>query len=172
MTAPEIIRIAYGMKWEPMIVLVQILCIVGALRSIGSTVGFIYMAHGRTALAFRLEIVYTLTICVSIVIGLRWGVMGVAVGYTAAMIIIWPVSHYFANRIIDLSMKRFFKALGPVSLASLIMLISLLSLKILKNGPLSLDDAGYLLASLIIGPAIYLCAKFSTICKKSFQQSC
>lgn len=156
MIAPEMIRVAFGLKWEPSIILLQILCITGMLKSIGSTVGIIYLGHGRADIAFRLEIFFTSLTCVSIAIGLMWGVVGVAVGYTTAIAFILPISHYFANRIIGLSMRRFVSTLGPVSFASLLMLITLILLKSLKSWLLYLDDLQFLLAALIIGPAIYL----------------
>ena len=156
MIAPEVVRVAYGSKWEPIIILLQILCITGILKSIGSTVGIIYLGYGRTDLAFRVEILFTSLICIAIAIGLMWGVMGVAIGYTAVIVIIWPISHYIANRIIGLSMRRFFFTLGPISIASLLMLITLSLLKKLKSQLLYLDDVQFILASLIIGPAIYL----------------
>lgn len=155
MIAPEMIRIAFGLKWEPSVILLQILCITGVVKSIGSTVGMIYLGHGRPDIAFRLEILYTSLMCISVAIGLMWGVVGVAVGYTAAIVVIWPISHYFANRIIGLSMRRFLSTLGPIGFASLLMLITLILLKSLKSWVLYLDDLQFLIASLIIGPVIY-----------------
>ncbi|MDI7258438.1 MAG: MOP flippase family protein [Thermodesulfobacteriota bacterium] len=153
--APEMVRVVFGMKWESIIILIQIICFTG-LKSIGTTTGIIYLGNGRADIAFRLEMIYTSLLCIAIGIGLMWGAVGVAAGYTAVTIIFWPISHYFANRIIGLSMRQFFSTFGPVSFASVLMLIILILLKTLKNNWLYINDLQFLLSSLIIGPTVYL----------------
>ncbi len=111
--ANELIRILLGPKWAPVAPVFQILALVGLVQSIGTTVGQIYVAVGRTDLMFRWGLLFSCLIVGSFVVGLRWGIRGVAVAYaiTIAAVLI-PVFRP-AFRIINLSILDLWRALWP-----------------------------------------------------------
>jgi len=111
--APELTQALFGPGWEPVAPLILVLSLAGMTGSIGTTVGGLFLAKGRAGLMLRWEIAASACYAAAIVAGLSWGLMGVAVGYTATALVLWPISHIVANRLIDLPMRQFFAALAP-----------------------------------------------------------
>lgn len=81
----------FGEKWRSMIVLLLILAPVGMVQSIGTTVGAIYVVKGRTDLMLRWGVMSGAVVTTAFVIGLKWGVEGVALSYAiAAFLLAYP----------------------------------------------------------------------------------
>jgi PST family polysaccharide transporter len=114
-TAPELTRVAFGPQWGPVAPLVRVLAIAGMTGAVGTTVGSLFLARGRSGLMLRWEMAASCVYILAIVIGMRWGLMGVAVAYTTASLTLWPLSHLVANRLIDLRMGKFLRALAPAA---------------------------------------------------------
>ena len=111
--APELIRVAFGPSWEPVTPLLRVLSLAGMAGSIGTTVGTLFLARGRSGLMLRWEMVASACYAAAIVLGLRFGLQGVAVAYTIMTLVLWPISHHVANRLIGLSTRTLFGALLP-----------------------------------------------------------
>ncbi|MGH9866836.1 MAG: lipopolysaccharide biosynthesis protein [Candidatus Polarisedimenticolia bacterium] len=114
-TAPELTRAAFGPQWGAVAPLVTVLALPGMVGSVGTTVGSLFLARGRSGLMLSWEVAACTVYTVAIVIGLWWGLMGVAVAYAIASLALWPISHAVANRLIDLTMGRFLRALAPAA---------------------------------------------------------
>lgn len=153
--APELIRVVYGSRWERAIFLVQVLAPVGALQSIGVTVGPICMSQGRSDVLFKWGLVSVPTICLAIIVGLRWDIEGVAVWYAGASLSLWYVSHTIANRLIGLRMRDFILALMPTALAATVMAVVLAAVRPSLQSPLGLNGWQFLTAQVIGGVVIY-----------------
>lgn len=118
--AEPIVRVLFGPGWGPVADILVVFSGVGAIQSIAHT-GIIYRAKGRTDLMFVWSIVTTLVYVSAFVIGLGWGIFGVAVGYgIAALILILP-GLWLAFRLIDLSLILFLKTLVPSIIAASLM---------------------------------------------------
>lgn len=116
--APEFVQVVYGSKWAPIVPIFQILCLLGASQSIGSTVGTIYMSQGRADLQLKYTAIFSSIVVASFFVGVQWGVIGVAVAYAFASGGIWMWSHAIANRLIGLQMKTLLSQLVPSITAS------------------------------------------------------
>jgi len=79
--APTFVPVVFGEQWRPSIVLVQVLSIVGLLRSTGNPVGSLVLAKGRADLGFKWNLGLTVTQVPVLYIGAK---MGGAVGVAAA----------------------------------------------------------------------------------------
>ena len=66
--APEFIVVVYGSKWAPMILPLQILCLAGALKSIGTTVGTILLSKGRADIQFKWNIFTVIVLTIAVLI--------------------------------------------------------------------------------------------------------
>jgi len=55
------------------------------------------------------------------VIGLRWGIVGVAVGYTASTLLLVPVQLSLVRRLLGFDWKEYLATLRPVAVATLAM---------------------------------------------------
>jgi O-antigen/teichoic acid export membrane protein len=76
------VRRVLGPAWAPMVPLLMILCPLAALQAVGTTVGSVYQAMGRTDLLLRWGAAAGVLLIGSFAVGLHWGVMGVAVCYS------------------------------------------------------------------------------------------
>jgi O-antigen/teichoic acid export membrane protein len=117
------VEVFFGPKWSPVALLLAILAPVGLVQSIVSTVGYIYMAKGRTQLMFRVGMVVTVLTAASFLVGLRWGVVGVATAYTiVSLALALPVLRVATN-LIELPARTVVKAVMPLLGWSVLMLV-------------------------------------------------
>lgn len=123
--APEFIEVVYTTKWIPVVPVLQVLCIIGAIQTIGTTVGTIYMSQARTDLQFKYTLIFTPIIVASFLVGIQWGIIGVALCYLITQSGIWIWSHVIANRLINLKLSIFFAQLLPATYAALGMYVFL-----------------------------------------------
>lgn len=129
--APEFIKAFFGSKWEDAIPLVQILAIVGMMQPISHTTGWIYMSQGRTEIMFRWNLVYLAVTALGFVVGLRWGVEGVAAGYaTTSYLLIYP-GLAIPFRLVDLKIRHFMRQLVMIFISSGVMGITVLGTRYL-----------------------------------------
>lgn len=86
--APVAVPIIFGDKWLPSIILIQILAIVGLLRSIGNPVGSILLSRGRADLSFKWNLALMVTQIPGLYIGAKLGgTIGVATAFGILMCI-------------------------------------------------------------------------------------
>ena len=76
-----------GDKWAEVIPLFRIFCWVGLLQSIATTVGWIYHLR-ETGLYFTMGVIGSFD-CYSFIIGIHWGIIGVAWSYAIVIIVFW-----------------------------------------------------------------------------------
>ena len=111
--AKPFILAIYGEKWEEVIPILQIFCFLGLPRSVGTTLGWIYLSQGRTDLQFIWGGLFSgLVRIAAIIIGLRWGAIGVAVALVLSRyLIIWYPAWAIAGRLINLTFAEMVKNL-------------------------------------------------------------
>jgi PST family polysaccharide transporter len=71
----------YGQQWSAMIPIVKVFCVVGMVQSISALNGSLYLSQGRADLQLRVGLVLSVIGIGAIVLGLKWGALGVAVCY-------------------------------------------------------------------------------------------
>lgn len=126
--APEFVVAVFGEKWLPVAILLMILAPVGLSQSIGTTVGTVYQAKGRTDVMFRWGVFVSLCVVLAFIIGLHWGLYGIAAAYTATLVLTYP-SFMIPFKLIDLPMKEFGRALWRPFTASIAMMVAVLGVK-------------------------------------------
>lgn len=155
--ADEFILTIYGEKWIPVIFLIKILSIVGLMQSIGTTVGSIYLAKGRTDWMFLWGLFSSIIVVSSIFVGLRWGINGVAICYAFATLLLTYPSFALPFRLIDLKFIDFILNLKKEIITSLIMfMIVMASVTIQRNYFLS--NEVILISGVVIGVLCYFIA--------------
>jgi len=110
--AEPFVLTVYGNNWQEVIPILKIFCLNGALQSVGTTVGWIYISQGRTDLMFKWGIFAGMIRGISSIIGLRWGVIGVASAYVlSGCIVLWYPAWAIPGRLIGLSFGEMLKNL-------------------------------------------------------------
>lgn len=123
--APEVIRLVFGPAWEAAVVPTQLLCVVGALKALVCSVGTLYCCKGRADLEFKLNVFEAVKLPVLLVLGVPWGLPGVAAGYIASYLIGAPLLQHLANRQIGLGWRAYLAALRPAVLATVALAVVL-----------------------------------------------
>lgn len=83
----EIVEIVLGPQWREASHLFRLLAPALLVMPVCNTVGWIYIATGRTDRMFRWGIVYSTLMVTAFAIGVRFGAAGVAAGYSTAMVL-------------------------------------------------------------------------------------
>jgi len=89
--APELVGLVLGQAWIATAPVLTILAIAGARETVFNVTGSLMRAQGRGKLIFRYEVLATVSQLGGIVIGLQFGLVGVALGLTAAGFLLTPV---------------------------------------------------------------------------------
>ena len=94
----------FGPNWAEVVPVLQVLCPVAMLQSIGTTVGWIYQATGRTDVMFRYGAIVSPLILGSIGVGVALGSpLTVAIAYAVMNLVILPYPQFaVAGRLIGL----------------------------------------------------------------------
>ena len=75
--APEFTMIFLGEKWMPMVPAMQVLCILGALRSIVATMGPVFYSTGNPKIGTQLSIMQLFIMIILIYpLTMKWGIVG------------------------------------------------------------------------------------------------
>jgi len=123
-TARDFILTVYGNKWLPSVLPLQILCLSGAVKSVNSVTGILFMSQGRPDISFKWGLfILPLTIGV-IYYCSRWSIVGVAIGMVV-LTFLGFVAVKIALDLIDTKMSRFFRHMIPGILGSLGMVLIL-----------------------------------------------
>lgn len=140
-TANILVLTLLGDKWKASIPVVVILAPIGMIQSIYTPAGTIFQAKGRTDLWFRWGLFTGVIFIAAFVIGLKWGITGVAVGYlTANIITLYPGLHISLN-LIDMRVWEFAASFGKTFIISFSMFLLIFFLKLFLSdymGPLEL----------------------------------
>jgi len=92
--ADPLVRLVLGPKWVPAIPLISIIAVVGALQSLGTTTGTVFMAKGRADLLLRWSGFSAAVLLACYAVGSRWGVTGVGMGFLIGIALLtYPAFH-------------------------------------------------------------------------------
>lgn len=109
-----IVRIMLGPRWIDAIPIVALFAIAGLLTTIAFVGYWVYLSRGLGRQLFLFTIVSTLIKVICIAGGSFFGVIGVAIGFTLAPAISWPLSLFWLSRVTDLPTARLFIGAGRI----------------------------------------------------------
>lgn len=125
----------YGERWIDMAPILRVLAFAGAMQSITTLNGILFLSQGRADLQFRLGLLLKLNFFVAFVVGLKWGVMGVTWGFTIASLFnSWP-NMYFSSRLVGLGYVENLAHMAGTFLCSVAMAAAVIGLDVaVANG--------------------------------------
>jgi len=154
--SPEFIPIVMGEKWVQVILPLQILCLAGALQSVGVACGPVLLSKGRADLSFKWSIIKLFALIAAILVGIKYGIIGVAVTVTILSFLFFWIMQKIVNDLIGMDFRNYLKALYPATLNSVIMIISVYLFKEIAFRFLDLPSIAVLACSVILGTFMYL----------------
>lgn len=125
--ADDFVLVVFGPAWAPMAPVLKVLAWVGMMQSVGTTVGVIYLAAGRTDIALRVTLVALPIVIAGMAAGLHWGILGVAIGYAAASCSLFYYTAVTAFRLIALKLAPLHAAIARPGLGTAMMLSVMLA---------------------------------------------
>jgi lipopolysaccharide exporter len=110
--APDFVGSMFGAKWLWITPIMQVLCLVGAFRSIGHPVTSLMMATGKIRLSFWFNLAKTMAMVPAIIIGAYlYGALGVAFGLLAVEVIAFlPMYQLLIKRVLGPSFGEYLNA--------------------------------------------------------------
>jgi O-antigen/teichoic acid export membrane protein len=153
--ADDFVTIVLGSKWHAAAAVIQVLAWVGILQSLQSLNTGILEALGHARAIFRWTIAFFCAHLIAFAIGLHWGILGVAIGYSISTTIIEPSYLVLTTRAVGITPWRFLGALWGVAQAAVLMGIVILLARA------ELVDAGVpalprLAACTLLGALVYV----------------
>ena len=128
--ADELVRVMLGNRWEATARVLQVLAWVGLLQSLQGLNGTVLRSVDRTNLLFRYSVVVVSVSLVAFVVGLHWGVVGVAVSFAISSTLVEPYYSYLTARAVGLTLRDFAGALSGVAQAAMLMAVLVLATRI------------------------------------------
>ncbi len=121
----------FGAQWLGMTPVLRVLAVVGTVQSVTAVISSLYLSHGRTDLNFRVSLVSQILQVTGIVVGLHWGILGVALGYASACVLSEPLDLYFGVGLVGLGLGDFFANLRAIVLCAAAMAAAVAGLEVL-----------------------------------------
>ena len=153
-TAPALVAVLYGPRWSGTAPVLQLLALSAVPQIMTGSGGAVYRALGITGLLFRVGVASTTLSVLAIVIGLRWGVTGVAGALLVSAWVALPIALLPLVRALRLQPAELLAAtvgiLAPSAAAGLGELAVRLTV------PNDSTSATVLIAQLAAGAAAYL----------------
>jgi len=148
--AEPIVRVVFGEQWLDVIPLLRVLAIYSWVYSIGYHIGDIYKAVGRPDILFKLTVLNLIVVVPTLLVGSRFGLIGIAWGQLIAVTIRRIISLTVATRFINISIFEIVKELKPSVASGMAMILSVLLIM-----PLTLNiNSFFQLAIVILAGAI------------------
>jgi O-antigen/teichoic acid export membrane protein len=153
--ADDFVDVLLGPKWHAAALVIRILAWVGILQSLQSLNTGILEALGQARTIFRYTVVFFFAHLIAFVIGVHWGIVGVAVGYSISTTIIEPSYLWLTARAAGLSPWTFLESVSGVFEAGALMGLGVIGIQY------GLTEAGAptglrLLGCSVLGAALYL----------------
>jgi O-antigen/teichoic acid export membrane protein len=132
LVADDFISVVLGEKWIPIVLLLQLFCIIGVFKSINSIIAPILISKGRTDLNFKYNLISAILLPVSFLLGVQFGLKGIAI----AWIVSYPLLTVYLLEIglneIGLTFGEYMKSLLPAFKATIFMMGIILFFQLLK----------------------------------------
>jgi polysaccharide transporter, PST family len=157
--APDFVDVVLGRRWRVAVPVIQILSWAGLLQSLQRLNGDILQALDRTQLLLRYSIASFAVNLVAFVVGLQWGIRGVAAAFAIAATVVEPAYAWLTARALGTTVRRFAGGFAGVAQASVAMALGVLAARLLLlRAGLSAPER--LAALVLIGVVLYvpLCA--------------
>jgi len=116
---PDFVHVVFGSKWEDAVPVIRVLGFVTVAYGLSMLADNVLLSLDKANLVFRLRLLNTVLAIGAFVVGLQWGVVGVAASYAVVTIPmnLWRV--FLANMYLGVSLPRFARSLARTVEASL-----------------------------------------------------
>jgi O-antigen/teichoic acid export membrane protein len=151
--ARRLILVALGTRWSEVAPILQILCFVAIKQPVGSITGVLFQSQGRTDLMLRWGLLAGACNITGFLVGIRWGITGVAVAYAVVSYLLWYPSIVIPGKLVDLGFGELLRSLSGIFVCSVLMALGMWFVGVLV--PQQWGDAGGLGLQVACGVTVY-----------------
>jgi O-antigen/teichoic acid export membrane protein len=153
--APEFVHVVLGARWHAAVEPLQVLAIVGAAQALTASTWSVFGALNAMQLSLRLAGARTIMNLGAFVVGLHWGIGGVALAYAVASVaLLLPMIELTARRV-GLTAGAFFRVLAGAAQACCVMAAAVVALRRLLIAE-GFGPSVRLVVLSVIGATVYL----------------
>lgn len=152
------IPVFYGSGWLPSVKPALILSLVALIDSILLLTPTAMYALGRSDLQLRLTALYAVLNAIGFLIGVQWGIVGVAAAYAIQTVLTAPVGLGVLKGLIEFRVTDYMRSLWRPVLATAVMLAAVAAGRVL----LEIGNTGELAFSVALGAVVYAAALYAT----------
>jgi O-antigen/teichoic acid export membrane protein len=153
-TAPEVVTCLYGQRWNPSIAVVQILMLMGILRSASYFYSSVFKAGGKPSWRFGIWSLTALLNVIGFALVVRRGITAVAAVYVFIGYMLLPLYFLMIRSLIQVTVRTHLKQYVPALCSSLVMVVIILSLKYILGDNLGLSVRLFIFV--LVGALTYL----------------
>lgn len=151
----EVITIVYGSDWEGAILPLTYLALVGTFQPFISLYGTVILAQGFSSWYFRWGLIISTIMVVGFVIGIRWGISGVALSYLIGQIIVSIFGLPILFRKGGTSIVKFIQTIGLPVISTILMSVVIIITKHILLRTFSYNPIVILVIIMIVGSICY-----------------
>jgi O-antigen/teichoic acid export membrane protein len=151
--APDFVQVVLGERWEQATTVIQILVWAGLIQSLQTLNGEILLALDRSGTLLRFTMFWFVATVGGVLLGLQWGLVGVAIAYAAATGLAEALRAHLASRALGISVWRFARSLTGVAQATAVMAVAVLAARealVAQNVPASARLAVLVLLGILV----------------------
>lgn len=132
-TAESVVLLLVGIKWQPTVIYLQLLCFAGMLYPLHALNLNMLKVKGRSDLFLKIEIIKKILAVPVIVIGIFFGIKFMIVAMILNSFIAYFINSYWSGILIDYNIKEQLKDIAPGFVISLAMAVLTYSIEYLYN---------------------------------------
>lgn len=121
--APFFVHIFYGARWQAAIVPIQLLSIVGFIRSYWVINSLVFLSKGRPAVELRINMSYAVFAVPALLLVLRYDLNTVVLAVVILLFVFYQAGLYYALRMTRLPYSRFFRTLRIPAFATAVFVL-------------------------------------------------
>jgi O-antigen/teichoic acid export membrane protein len=110
-----------GDQWGELVSVLRILCMAGIASSIVTVTGAVYLSQGKAKLQFKVSLLTRPIALLGVIVGVSWGIEGIAIGATTATLINSAITLSVAGKLIGLRLSELLGSLAKTLIVALLM---------------------------------------------------
>jgi O-antigen/teichoic acid export membrane protein len=131
LVAPDFVAVALGSKWSEAVPVIRLLGVVGLLQTLQFLNPIVLQALDRTSLLFRWTLFSYVCAVAAFVVGLQWGIVGVAAAFAASAAVTEPTYAWLTGRLLGVSLLQLARDLAGIAQATAAMAAAVLPTRML-----------------------------------------
>jgi teichuronic acid exporter len=155
--APQIVPLIFGSQWQQSVVIMQVLCLAGALNSVIIFDRNALVAVGAGKSALFITATQSIVGVIVILLAVHWGVTAVAIAVTVRQYLVWPLRLRALRRHIGIRIRTYLMQwFGPMLSGAFACGVGFIVAHLWQPGSGAADQLGYIAAQSLLVLILYV----------------